>query len=218
MTEIVTGDRLIALLPVVVRSGSGFGRPFRMTLHGGMGCGDGGGGLSFLREMLQLHLSEWWILKWLVRSSFLAQEALFTCGLPGSICQKCSLHALIERGFCATWVAWRTLATARSFIFSCGLRNVACEICVKDNTDEISADGKIDYEADVQGVVMNFDLFIEESSSLDSWSVCAYDEFSDAVLGACFTSDPKWKVACETRARGGHYGVGGLRHHLWLRS
>ena len=29
--------------------------------------------------------------------------------------------------------------------------------------------------------------------------VCAYDQISDAVLGACFTSDPTWKVACETR-------------------
>ena len=70
---------------------------------------------------------------------------------------------------------------------------------MKDNTDDISADGKIDHEADVQGVVINFDLFNEESSSLDSWSVCAYDQFSDAVLGACFSSDPKCKVACETR-------------------
>ena len=99
-------------------------------------------------------------------------------------------------------MAWRTLATARSFIFSCGLRNVACETCVKDNTDEITADGKIDYEAHVQRLVINFDLSIEESSSFDSWSVCVWltNNFPmQSVLGACFTSDPKWKVACETR-------------------
>ena len=67
------------------------------------------------------------------------------------------------------------------------LGKVACEICGEDNTDEISVGGKIDNEADVRCVVMNFELFIEESSSFDGWSVCAYDQISDAVLGACFT-------------------------------
>ena len=42
---------------------------------------------------------------------------------------------------------------------------VAREICVSYNTDEIT-----DYETDVRCVVMNFELFIEESSRFDSWS------------------------------------------------
>ena len=91
-------------------------------------------------------------------------------------------------------MAWRTLATARSFIFACGLGNVACDICLKDNTDEISADGKIDYEADVQGVVINFYLVIEASSSFDSWSVFAYDQIFDAVLGARFENQSGWSL------------------------
>ena len=63
-----------------------------------------------------------------------------------------------------------------SFVFLCELGTDAGENCGGDDTDEISVNGKTEYDADVRGVVMNFELFIEESSRFEGWSLSRADE------------------------------------------